>query len=163
LQELRAAARDASEADIGSAKLALARRLVYIPIYASEGTVLLDQLAAQGVKQADIPFLRCVGLFHAGDYFNCSAALRIIMLSEPTNERAAALLELFKEVVYRDAKRGLLVAAGVVAAGVALALLYAYWPRGQRGVPSRPVAPHRAASGAIGAARPPMRGGMGQR
>ena len=159
---------------INSAKLALSRCLVYSADWklAKEGLSILDELQSSEYSleacclklalpmeflslsvgnPSDIAFLRCLGLLHSGAFLSARQSISALTLSEPTNTKAEALLELWKESALLEGSQALkitgVIIAGLVVVGLAV---YALWPRSRaelahggrvvapRGVP-RPV------------------------
>ncbi len=95
-----------------------------------ESIPLILPLVPPGTKPSDAAFLRCIGLLQSGNYLASRSAIAALVRSEPTNERAAALLELYKDTVYRDARQAAFLVAGAVAVGAAAFALYTFWSRG---------------------------------
>lgn len=96
----------------------------------NEGVQLLGTLLQQGYNTSEVIFYQCVGLMNAGKYRACHQQLVALVQSEPTNERAAALLHIYKARVSADAYPGFLIYAGlaVVVLGVGY-LAYSYFTR----------------------------------
>lgn len=114
-----------------------------------------------GAGASEVDFLRCVGLLHTGAFLAARQATSALTLAEPTNPRAEALLELWKERAYSEGAQALKI-AGIALAAVVLAGLavYAWWPRGGHGAETGAAAfkgrrsgVGRPASGRIAGAR----------
>lgn len=79
----------------------------------SEGLSTLSTLLRQGYRTSDVIFYTCVGLMHAGRYRECRSHLVGLVSSEPTNERAAALLYVYKQRIGVESYTGMAIYAGV--------------------------------------------------
>lgn len=148
------AARDQASEDVGEndARFAAARLLIFSAERSQRaaGAAALQQLLAAGFKPSEAAFWLAVAHLTAGEYRACRQQISSLVRAEPTNERAAALLEIIKERVRAEGQRAWLWigAAAVVAAGAALWL----WSRSR----------HRDAAQLRDVSRPPYgHGGAG--
>jgi hypothetical protein len=123
----RTAAGQAWEAD---AQLAAARILGVSAdrVASAEALALLEALLRQGYKPSETLTALCTTHFVRGEYGACRRCLSQLVRSEPSNERAAALLELLVATVRREGRTGLLLlAAGAVLAVGLGVLAYRRW------------------------------------
>jgi hypothetical protein len=117
----------------------------------AEALGLLEPLLRRGYKPSETLMTLCTTHFGRGEYGACRRQLSQLVRSEPSNERAAALLELLVTTVRREGRTGwlLLGAGAVVVVGLGL---WAY----MRWRPS-PAAPPRVGSQAPRREPPPFR------
>jgi uncharacterized membrane protein YgcG len=111
------------------AQLSAARLLIFSADrrQRQQGTEALNALLVSGYKPTECAYWLVVGLLNNGEYRSCRTQIASLVRAEPSNERAAALLEVVKERIRAEGQRSWLVAGGVaLAVG---ALLYVMWGR----------------------------------
>lgn len=129
------AARNKAANTVGEneAQLAAAKLLIFSSDrkQREQGIMTLDSLLCSGFKPSECAYWLVVGYLNAGEYRACRQQIAGLVRAEPTNERAAALLEVVKDKIRAEGQRSWLIAGGVaVALGI---VLYFAWGRGGRG------------------------------
>lgn len=94
---------------------------------AASGVSELSALSGSGYKPSESAFWLAVGQMETGSFAAARSTLASLVRADPANERAAALLEIFKQRVWREGKRGLLLVGGGALLAVALAVGLIWW------------------------------------
>ena len=132
------------------------------PIFGNAPARLFPAQAGQG-NSSELAFLHALGLLQAHAYLAARQAASALTLAEPTNPRAEALLELWKERAVAEGWQALRVTG--IALGVAALLglaCYALWPRSggvERGASRTGARGGRGSSGGAAQSRSATRTG----
>jgi hypothetical protein len=120
-------------ADEAAATFEYARLAVFSDKEATRREALshLSSLAAGGFRPSETAFWLAAGQMQSGQFSGARETLSDLVRRDPANERAAALLEIYKRRVKEEGWKGLAMTAGGVALAVAILVLGVWaWRRG---------------------------------
>lgn len=90
-----------------------------------DSAAALDELARlhmQGYRTSDVQFTICLAHYLRGEFADCRRTLGQLARAEPSNERAAALVEVLVDTVRSEGRWGLVMLASGVAVAIGLGL-----------------------------------------
>ena len=102
------------------------------PLLRAEAVAQLASLLSSGYRLSDTAFWLAVAHMKNGNFSAARVQLAGLVRADPANERAAALLELYKAEVRREGRRGFLLGLLGVGAAVLLVTLSTYAWRSYR-------------------------------